>query len=241
MSLFVRLDTGFWTHRKTLRLRASLGDAAFWIPPRLWSYAASNQPDGDFSDYTAQELAMLIGCSTDAQAMLEALQRCGFMDGMKVHGWADHNGYHKTFSDRAKKAAKQRWENEKKRQEKTGEEKRREEASIAKSHDKQCLEHKHSGFDEFWQAYPRRIGKGNAEKAWEKHGCGSMLPQILTAVRKCKVSADWTKEAGQFIPHPATWLNRRGWEDEMGPRSGAISTIPGEHESILAGIKILQH
>lgn len=101
--------------------------------------------------------------------------------------------------------------------------------------------HKHSGFDEFWQAYPRRIGKGNAEKAWEKHGCGSMLPQILTAVRKCKVSADWTKEAGQFIPHPATWLNRRGWEDEMGPRSGAISTIPGEHESILAGIKILPH
>jgi|688.fasta_scaffold449240_2 hypothetical protein len=95
-------------------------------------------------------------------------------------------------------------------------------------------------FEQFWQAYPRRIGKGNAEKAWEKHGCSALLPQILTAVRKCKVSADWTKDAGQFIPHPATWLNRKGWEDEMGPRSGATSTIPGEHESILKGIEIYE-
>lgn len=76
-----------------------------------------------------------------------------------------------------------------------------------------------SGFDEFWAAYPKRIGKANAEKAWRKLGCSKLAPQILVSVRNCKVSPDWTKEAGQFIPHPATWLNRRGWEDELLPRS----------------------
>jgi len=24
---------------------------------------------------------------------------------------------------------------------------------------------------------------------------------------------DWRKDSGQFIPHPATWLNAKGWED----------------------------
>ena len=23
------------------------------------------------------------------------------------------------------------------------------------------------------------------------------------------------KDGGQFIPHPSTWLNRNGWEDEI--------------------------
>lgn len=137
MSLFVRLEVGFWNHRKTLRLRALLGDAAFWIPPRLWSYAAQNQPDGDFSEYLPEELALLVGCSSNAQAMLEALQKAGFMDGMKIHGWADHNGYHEKFAERSKKAAAARWKgHEKKGKERRGEEKTREEASNASSIDK---------------------------------------------------------------------------------------------------------
>lgn len=72
-----------------------------------------------------------------------------------------------------------------------------------------------SGFEEFWKAYPKRVGKGNAEKAWTKLKCDSFLPLILTRLRTLKTSADWTKDGGQFIPHPATWLNRKGWEDEL--------------------------
>lgn len=121
MSLFIRLDVGFWTHRKTLRLRAVLADAAFWIPPRLWSYAATNQPDGDFSDYSATELAMLVGYTGDAKAMLQALQQASFLDGMKIHGWQEHNGYHRKFAQRAKKAANARWKKEREEKEKTGE------------------------------------------------------------------------------------------------------------------------
>ena len=93
-----------------MRLKITLGTDAYWIPPRLWSYAAENQPDGDLSKFTADEIAELIGfrgnAKCNAQAMLEALKKCGFIDesGM-IHGWGEHNGYHETYSIRAKKAA----------------------------------------------------------------------------------------------------------------------------------------
>jgi hypothetical protein len=109
--LYVRLYTGFFTHRKTLRLRATLGNDAYWIPPRIWAYAVENQPDGDFSKYTPEEIASLIGYNGDALSMLQALLKAGFMDDapLRIHDWCEHNGYHKTYSERAKKAAVARW------------------------------------------------------------------------------------------------------------------------------------
>lgn len=120
MSLYVRVSCGYWTHRKTLRLTALLGPSWAYIPIRIWCYAAENQPDGDFEKYLPEELALLVGYSGDAQAMLQALQQAGFMDGLKIHDWNDHNSYHQTYSDRAKKAALARWE--KTRQDKKGKE-----------------------------------------------------------------------------------------------------------------------
>lgn len=38
---------------------------------------------------------------------------------------------------------------------------------------------------------------------------------ILAALEKHKKSEDWKKDAGKFIPYPATWLNGRRWEDEL--------------------------
>lgn len=75
------------------------------------------------------------------------------------------------------------------------------------------------GFDQFWQSYPRKVGKGDAEDAWKKHECDSLLPIILSAVSSARNSSDWSKDGGQYIPHPATWLNRRGWEDQLAPPS----------------------
>jgi uncharacterized phage protein (TIGR02220 family) len=123
VSLFVKVFTNFYTHRKTMRLRASLGDDAFWIVPRLWAYAAENQPDGDFASYTDGEIAGLIGYNKDASSMLQALLQAGFMDSdRKIHDWADHNGYHQGFSDRARAAAKARWDKQKERTKEKGEE-----------------------------------------------------------------------------------------------------------------------
>jgi hypothetical protein len=67
-------------------------------------------------------------------------------------------------------------------------------------------------FAEFWKVYPNKTGKGAALKAWTKHT--PTLSAVLKALDWQTRQSAWTKDNGQFIPHPATWLNRQGWEDE---------------------------
>ena len=86
-----------------------------------------------------------------------------------------------------------------------------------------------SSFAEFWAEYPKKVSKGFAEKAWKQGSCGKLLPRILEALRVAKVGAAGTKEGGQFIPHPATWIRARGWEDEHPPvtANSAFATVGG--------------
>ena len=72
------------------------------------------------------------------------------------------------------------------------------------------------GFASFWSAYPRKVSKAEAQKAFAKvNPDETLLATILSAVERAKASKDWTKDDGQFIPHASTWLNQRRWEDEV--------------------------
>jgi hypothetical protein len=69
-------------------------------------------------------------------------------------------------------------------------------------------------FLDFWRAYPRRVGKRAALRAW----CKLKEPEkeaVLNAVPEHV--KHWNSEGieMQFIPHPATWLNQGRWEDEL--------------------------
>jgi hypothetical protein len=67
-------------------------------------------------------------------------------------------------------------------------------------------------FAEFWDAYPRKTAKGAAEKAWAK--MKPDLHEVLGALEWQVESDDWVKDGGKFIPHPATYLNGKRWQDE---------------------------
>lgn len=74
------------------------------------------------------------------------------------------------------------------------------------------------GFARFWAAYPRKIGKADALKAWGKVKPDKALQdRILQAVEQAAASRDWLRDDGKFVPHPTTWLNGRRWEDEYAP------------------------
>ena len=71
------------------------------------------------------------------------------------------------------------------------------------------------GFASFWKRYPKKVAKPQAVKAWRKtKPTGQLLADLLAGLERHMASADWQKDGGQFIPHPATWLNARRWEDE---------------------------
>jgi phage replication O-like protein O len=70
-------------------------------------------------------------------------------------------------------------------------------------------------FDIFWRAYPKKVARTAALKAFEKiQPDPPLLETILEAIGRAKASPDWRKDAGQYIPHAATWLNGERWNDE---------------------------
>lgn len=70
-------------------------------------------------------------------------------------------------------------------------------------------------FNAWWQVYPKKQGKTDAIKAWRKlNPSAELLDKMIAALGWQVSQPQWTKEAGQFIPNPATYLNRGGYLDE---------------------------
>ena len=89
------------------------------------------------------------------------------------------------------------------------------------------------GFALFWQEYPRKAAKAAAFKAWQKlNPSPELVERILAHVRDHKRSPDWLKDGGQFVPHPATFLNGRRWEDDIPPDTGPGMAYHGYQERL---------
>lgn len=78
------------------------------------------------------------------------------------------------------------------------------------------------GFEEFWRAYPRKVSRGAARKAWEKAITKASPETITTAVKRYAVGEMARMTAGdnpglRYTAHPATWLNAERWDDETTP------------------------
>jgi hypothetical protein len=67
-------------------------------------------------------------------------------------------------------------------------------------------------FSEFWSAYPKKVAKEDAISAWRKIKLDDVIfAKIIKAIKDQKLSENDKK----FIPNPATWLNKKRWEDEV--------------------------
>ena len=92
-------------------------------------------------------------------------------------------------------------------------------------------------FPRFWAIYPNKKGKGAALKAWQKLAPSeSLTTTILAALARQQTWPEWTKDGGQFIPHPATWLNRGSWDDEpASPSSHGLLISDKARQNVAAG------
>lgn len=84
------------------------------------------------------------------------------------------------------------------------------------------------GFESVYQAYPKKVGKPAALKAWKT---AKVKPEevelILKDIEFRKAGRDWQKDDGQYIPNPATYFNQRRWEDSPPPSELVGGLIPG--------------
>ena len=86
-------------------------------------------------------------------------------------------------------------------------------------------------FQTFWAAYPRKDGKYQALCAFSK--IDVPIDQLVEAVELHK-RAVFSKREARYIPHAASWLNQRRWEDEI---TNVEAEMPQELQTKLAEIK----
>lgn len=81
-------------------------------------------------------------------------------------------------------------------------------------------------FAGLWDYYPRHTSKQAAAKAWDKlKPSDELCATIGKALRRQKAWDEWQRGIG--IPHLATYLNQRRWEDELAdPAAGAEASDP---------------
>lgn len=85
-----------------------------------------------------------------------------------------------------------------------------------------------SEFENFWQSYPRKVGKASAKKAFIK-ACKKLEPKWIVDCVNVWVAKGNLPEI-QFIPYPATWLNQERWHDDVSalPQSKNASTVAAD-------------
>lgn len=215
---WIKMRIELQSHPKIVRILSATQSDKFRVVGGLhavWSVFDTHSEDGALHGYTPELMDHVIGWP-------------GFSGALVAVGWLVFDGAETLsmpeFVEHNGKSGKRRAEDQKRKREsrkcpqivrnepeeiadekRTREEKRREETTTPSEPD---------GFAEFWLAYPKKKGKTEAAKVWKRLRINGNLPKVLAAVEAQKQSKDWQKDDGQFIPFPATWLNRGQWEDE---------------------------
>lgn len=82
-------------------------------------------------------------------------------------------------------------------------------------------------FDSFWKIYPRKESKQNARKAWDKLKPSPALAEKIIKGVLIYAATRNGQRTRAVIPHPATFLNQRRWEQAI---EGTV-TATGKQQS----------
>ena len=200
-----------------------------------FGYVCRFAPSGDVTGFTPREVARACEWKGDAQVFWNALLGAGFIEKTKKgycsHDWYEENGRFIRENEHRKPVGKPRVTLGKPLlQDKTGQDNTNNTTSLptptrqarvddasegeGKGREGKGINPSAAGaeFEQFWTAYPKKKSKGAALKAWStlKPPIGS----ILVALQWQRRQFDWTKDQGQFVPYPATYLRAQGWKDE---------------------------
>jgi hypothetical protein len=230
-------------HPKTMRLARALGCGkaqAIGHLELLWHFTGRLAPQGNVGKWDDTEIAEACAAECDGAVFVSALVQSGWLDvcechRLVVHDWHEHAErtthkfleYHKKpFVDCVGKSPTISKNVGKSRPSRARARVGRGRGSGSGS-GRDVLEGGVGGtpadpFDAFWRVYPRKVAKGDARKAWARlTPDAALVATILAAVEAQTTWPQWQRDDGDFIPYPATWLNRGQWTDEA-PKAHAV-------------------
>lgn len=192
---------------------------ALGILVRLWLWAINNAgKDGYIVGADKDDVSEILNIGIDrrykAYEVVDALITTGWIDmenGLYLHDWEEWQGaWYKAMETRERDAARKREERKRKRMAKALEE---QVAPSKERPDRESMEQKPASgyskdFEEFWMAYPRKLGKGEAYKKYKARlNDGWSEKELLEAAKNyaSRVARERTEQ--MYIKHAKTFLS----------------------------------
>lgn len=93
-------------------------------------------------------------------------------------------------------------------------------------------------FTSFWEAYPRKIDRESAWKAWvQLNPSPDLINTIMSALDAWKASGQWTDDGGRFVPKAEKWLLSGYYQSPPAPAKGSAPQPRQLDEYEIAAIK----
>lgn len=244
MNTDIRISVTLKNHPKLRRLTKRIGLVAMQCLVYLWIEAAQSKPDGELTGWDEEDIAYVSGWEGNSLRYVNALMESGLVekaDGhYRIHDWAEHQPWAvgaKERSERARRAGLASAGKRRAHSESTASQPQVSSESTGSStpipsspilspptHSLPLSSSRelppianpllHDGFETLWEAYPRKVNKERALKAFIRiNPDDALLQTMLDALAEQKEMDQWQDE--QFVPHLDTWLNDQRWEDEI--------------------------
>lgn len=223
---WIKMRANLRTHPKVVRISSALKADRLRVVGGLhavWCLFDEHSEDGQLTGYTPDIVDDLVGWHGFTEQLIAVGWVVMGADGdLSLPEFDTHNGA--SAKRRAQESERKRVEREASKtspqdgrktsagdadKKRTREEKRREDRKNPPTPKGGA-----AGFDEFWSAYPKKVGKDAALKAFAKRNPdAAMVAQMVQALAWQRQREQWQREDGRFIPNPSTWLNQGRWED----------------------------
>lgn len=235
---YAKLDVGYFDNPKTTDLVETRPQALIFHL-RAILYCRQHLTDGQFPVRLVARLACGSHCGSQCEGQCDvcASRIAGLVDRIddrtyEVHDYLKHQDSGSDVARRkaaGQKAAAKRWDadgnadrnakgNANRNADSNAEERRGEERTNTRPHDAQ--------FEEFWETYPKKVGKGQAAKAYRAALKKTDSDIVLAGLRSHLPI--WVTTERQFIPNPATWLNGERWSDDVASIRAPIGRVAGD-------------
>lgn len=215
-----KVDDGFYTSHKVLQIPRKHRNAAIgaWILLGTWS--ADKMTDGEVPTFVVDDFDV----SDEAlHWLLEVGLWIRTEAGIRFHDWCEYQPTKAQLEAKSKSRAEVGSIGGKKsgeaRRSKAEAKLKQNEANANPEPEPEPIKNTSSpmvtDFDSFWSLWPRKEGKANALKAYEKSLKKIPEPELLDKARLYVTSP--LRPDVKFVPHAATWLNGERWADDLVP------------------------